>query len=124
MKLLKNLLILFIPIISNLGCKSENITMQEYDVVEEVYLDINQEFVYELGTGISIEGGYSIKTQASNFKISEIQLINIGGLKQQYIYQPKTNYNGDAVVILQNCISIGSADCNKIELFKFVFHIK
>lgn len=124
MKLLKNLLILFIPIISNSGCKSENITMQEYDVVEEVYLDINQEFVYELGTGISIEGGYSIKTQASNFKISEIQLINIGGLKQQYIYHPKTNYNGDDVVILQNCISIGSADCSKIELFKFVFHIK
>lgn len=68
MKLLKNLLILFIPIISNSGCKSENITMQEYDVVEEVYLDINQEFVYELGTGISIEGGYSIKTQQAILK--------------------------------------------------------
>ena len=113
-----------IVILLNIGCKSEQITMQNYTVKKEVFLDINQEFIYELGTGVANEGGYSIKTQAKKFEKSEVQLNYIGGLKQQYIYTPKFNFVGDDLVILQNCISIGGANCDKIELFKFVFHIK
>lgn len=114
-------IIVFVLII---GCKSEQITMQDYTVEKDIFLHINQEFMYSLGSGISIEGGYTINTQAKKFDTSEIQLNKNGGLTQQYIYKPKINFVGDDFVILQNCISIGGAGCDKIELFKFNFHIE
>ena len=98
--------------------------MQEYTVKKDVFLNSNQEFIYSLGTGISIEGGYTINTQANTFDRSEIQIESTNGITQQYVYKPKLNFVGEDSVILQNCISIGAAGCDKIELFKFNFHIE
>lgn len=106
------------------GCKSEQIYMQDFVLEKEIFIDINQEFIYPLGTGIPTEGGFSIKNQANHYQTSEIILNSDNGLKLQYVYIPSLGFEGNDFVILQNCISIGSSNCDKIELFKFNFHIK
>lgn len=98
--------------------------MQDFVLEKEIYVDVNQEFIYQLGTGISSEGGFSIKNQAKHYKTSKIIINSDNGLKLQYVYIPSLEYEGNDYVILQNCINIGGSNRDKIELYKFSFHIK
>ena len=119
-----NRLIILLTLIILFSCKTEQLTMEDYTLEQDVYLSSNELFEYSLGIGISVEGGFSIKSQAAHFEMSEIAMSKSGQLKQQYIYQSKLDFVGDDVVILQNCISIGGVDCDKIELYRFSFHVK
>ena len=107
-----------------IGCKTEQLTMDDYVLEQEVYLGSNELFEYGLGTGISVEGGFSIETQAKHFQISDLVINQFDLLQLEYVYKPELDFQGTDIVVLKNCISIGSGNCDKIELFKFTFHIK
>jgi len=106
------------------SCKSEQITMQEYTFEKEIFLTVNETFEYSLGNGIATEGGFSIEKQAAHFSISDIIINSTGMPVLKYVYKPKANFKGEDSVVLKNCISIGGGNCDKIELFKFIFYIK
>jgi len=107
-----------------IGCTSKESFIAPDDLVEiEVNLNSNETYKYDLGN-IAIEGGYSIRTQARHFYESEIQVNNSDGFGLQYIYTPSKNFKGNDNVVLLNCISAGSADCNQTEYIKFNFVIK
>lgn len=107
-----------------MSCKTEQIVAENYMVEEDIYLDTNQEFTYNLADGIPIEGGFSVKTQTKNHETSEIKINDRGSFVVQYVYKPSLGFSGDDMVILENCISIGGASCDKIELYKLIFHVK
>jgi len=104
--------------------KTELLKIEYYVLEQEVYLSSNESFEYSLGTGISIEGGFSIEKQARHFEVSDLVINRTGLLQLEYVYKPKAGFKGIDIVVLKNCISIGSGNCDKIELFKFTFHIK
>lgn len=106
-----------------IGCKTEQVVSENYMVEEDIHLDANQEFTYNLASGISIEGEFSIRTQAKNHETSEITINDGGTFAVQYVYKPSLGFIGD-IVILENGISIGGDGCDKIELYKFSFHVK
>lgn len=122
MRVMKPSLILLLGLL--FGCKSDQITMKEYTLEKEIFLSVDETFEYSLGTGIATEGGFSIEKQAAHYSTSDI-IINSTGLPVlKYVYKPQSNFEGVDSVILKNCISIGTGNCDKIELFKFAFHIK
>jgi len=115
---------LFVSFIT--GCSGDDPFMSPQVILnQDVNLDINETYIYELSTGVATEGGFTISTQAMHFKISEIQIIpGVNGVvTMQYVYQPGLDYLGVDHAEIVNCVSSGGSTCSSTQLLKFNFTI-
>ena len=104
-----------------LACSNDLSAINPENLIQEdVSLPINQTYTLYLSSGISIEGGYSINTQAKHFKTSEI-VYDASNQKLQYIYTPTLNFSGNDSVLIKNCISAGGVGCNNTMYIKISF---
>jgi len=106
----------------SIGCSDVE---PEYELVSDVSLLVNQEYVELLYNGISSERGYSIVEQAKNYSVSEIRYVaRPSSAEVQFIYKPKEDFIGKDIVVIKNCISAAGSDCTKTEFFKYIFNVK
>ncbi len=107
------------------SCSEEQVSAKETHLNTPVSIDTTfnagEAFIYDLGS-VPFEGGYSIRVQASQFAVSEIQYLD--NATSQYVYQPRAGYQGKDAVVLFNCVSTGAAGCVDSALYRFNFVIK